>query len=920
VEQARFSPSLERLAGSGVPPPYSEPARASLLIRGADGKPLRDLASDAPREFASYAEIPALVVSALLYIENRELGTPPDPRTNPAVEWDRLASAGLSFFGERLGLHVAVPGGSTLATQLVKYRHSGGGRTHGVAEKLRQMLGATLRAYRDGADTRGERKQIVVDYLNTMPLAATPAFGEVYGLGEGLRAWYGRDLDAVSSALDPDAPENDRAAAFAEVLSLLCAVRAPSRYLVTDHTALKARVELYARLLAEEKILDPTFARHVAARPLSPRPFDPEPPAEDATGSRKAVEAIRVNLARELGVPGLYDLDRLHADVWSTLDAGLEQESVRLLGRLHDPEFVAEKGLKQERLLDRGDPDDVVYSVLLYERSRDGNLLRVQADDLDAAFDLNEGMKMELGSTAKLRTLAHYLECVVGLRDEMSGLGAHALAARAKAAADPITRWAAQTLAEEPDMELDDFLQAALDRRYSASPYEGFFTGGGLHTFANFEPEDNRRIVTVREATQKSINLAYIRLMRDLVRYHEARLPYDADRVLGDGGDPVRGRMLSEIADAESRHALAKAYLAFRGQGTADVLERLLTGSRQGLSAASHAILFFAWTPKDAATEEALGRFLAAHGESVSPAETARLLKAYGNPRLNLADYAYLLKKDPLEVWTAGRLLASPDLGLEALLSESGEAREVASRWLFLGKNRRAQDLRLKIRIEEDAFERMTVSWRRLGFPFERLVPSYATAIGSSCDRPAALAELMGILVNDGVRLPMLRMQQLRFGEGTPYDTVLEPRAARAERVMQPEVARTIRDVLSSVVEGGTARRVAGAFKLPDGTPVPVGGKTGSGDNRFSTFRRGGGLISSRAINRTATFVFYVGDRYFGVLTAFVPGSEASRYKFTSALPVSVLKLLAPAINARLSEPPADAPGSARPLPPPPSS
>ena len=39
---------------------------------------------------------------------------------------------------------------------------------------------------------------------------------------------------------------------------------------------------------------------------------------------------------------------------------------------------------------------------------------------------------------------------------------------------------------------------------------------------------------------------------------------------------------------------------------------------------------------------------------------------------------------------------------------------------------------------------------------------------------------------------------------------------------------------------------------------------------------------------------------YYGVLTAFVPGSEAGKYQFTSSLPLSVLKLAAPIVNARL--------------------
>jgi hypothetical protein len=235
------------------------------------------------------------------------------------------------------------------------------------------------------------------------------------------------------------------------------------------------------------------------------------------------------------------------------------------------------------------------------------------------------------------------------------------------------------------------------------------------------------------------------------------------------------------------------------------------------------------------------------------------------------------------------------------MVERSEGARQLASQWLFAKRARGAQDLRLRIRVEKDAFKRMTPAWQRLGFPFHRLVPSYATAIGSSSDRPAALAELMGIIVNDGVRLPMLRFTSLHWGEGTPYETVMVPKHDAGERVMEPAVAAALRGALADVVDNGTARRIAGAFKTADGKKIVAGGKTGSGDNRVKSFARGGALKSSRVVNRTATFTFYIDDRYFGVLTAFVPGKEAGGYEFTSALSVSILKLLAPALNARMA-------------------
>jgi len=87
------------------------------------------------------------------------------------------------------------------------------------------------------------------------------------------------------------------------------------------------------------------------------------------------------------------------------------------------------------------------------------------------------------------------------------------------------------------------------------------------------------------------------------------------------------------------------------------------------------------------------------------------------------------------------------------------------------------------------------------------------------------------------------------------------------------------------VVENGTAKRLKGVFVTPDGQHVPVGGKTGTGDHRFDVYGRGGALLSSRVVNRTATFVFFIGDRYFGTMMAYVHEPYAAKYKFTSAMP-----------------------------------
>ena len=151
-----------------------------------------------------------------------------------------------------------------------------------------------------------------------------------------------------------------------------------------------------------------------------------------------------------------------------------------------------------------------------------------------------------------------------------------------------------------------------------------------------------------------------------------------------------------------------------------------------------------------------------------------KLFRAYQNPRLTLVDYAYLLSMHPLDLWCASEFYKDADLPWEKLYASSTEARRLGSAWLLSSRNRRAQNVRLRIRIERDAFTRLTPYRQRLGFPFKTMVPSYATAIGSSSDRPVALADLVGILVNDGVRRPARSLTKIHFATGTPYETLLE--------------------------------------------------------------------------------------------------------------------------------------------------
>jgi hypothetical protein len=355
--------------------------------------------------------------------------------------------------------------------------------------------------------------------------------------------------------------------------------------------------------------------------------------------------------------------------------------------------------------------------------------------------------------------------------------------------------------------------------------------------------------------------------------------------------------MLAEVAESEGIQTLSRAYHKLHGAPPAQ-LPQLLLG-RHADSSRHWAILLWAWNR--GANPDSVTEWLADRGRTVLYEDAHRWARSYDNPRFTLEDYAYLLDCQPLDLWLGAQLTRQPDLSWNEVLARSDSARRESESWLLDPHHRRAQDLRLRTRIEQDAFERMTADWRRLGFPFQRLVPSYATAIGSSADRPGALAELMGIIVNGGVRKTPRLVQDLRFGEGTPYETVIAQQEEEPERVMSEPVSRALRDALAGVVETGTARRVHGIFQNPDGTAMKMGGKTGSGDNRIESYAPGGRLIASRPVSRTAAFVFYVGDRYYGVVTASVVGARSGQYVFTSALPLEVLRRFAAGLRGEAS-------------------
>ena len=686
-----------------------------------------------------------------------------------------------------------------------------------------------------------------------------------------------------------------RARAYREVLSLLLALRSPHFYLLQDPNALENQTDRYLRALAERGIISARLRNLALRQKIAPMRRAPAAPALNYV-ENKAPNTIRMALLPMLGLNDTYELDRLDLTVQTTVDQAAQQGITKFFEQIADKKQAAAANLTQYQLLEQSDPTNVVYSFTLYERKPGINVLRVQTDNLNQPLNINQDTRLELGSTAKLRTLINYLEIVAQLHQQCAGKTPEQLKAVPILPDDHLTEWAVQYLATAQDRSEKAMLEAALQRKYSGSPGEAFFTGGGLHVFANFEKFENGQNFTVASGFQNSVNLVFIRLMRDIVNYYRYRVPGATPAVLDDWDNPARQKYLAHFADQEGKVYLSRFYAKYRGETSDQALETLLRSEH--LTPLRAAVTYRSVRPQSGLDE--FTAFLKRHFPAnvlVKKNDPAELYEKYGPDKFNLADRGYLAHVHPLELWMLNYREQHPHADFKELAAASTQLRQDVYWWLFRSHYKHQQDIRIRTQMEEAAFREIHKAWKRQGYPFDSLVPSYATTIGVSGDTPAALADLMGILVNDGVRNPTLKIERLHFGKDTPTETVLGHQTVAGQQVIAPEIAALVRQQLIGVVENGTGRRMHGGITMPDGQMIPVGGKTGTGDNRLESFSANGRVIGDKAVSRTATFVFMIGDRFYGTVLAYVPGSKAASYKFTSALAVQIFKDLAPKLE-----------------------
>lgn len=910
VRQAQWSPRLGWFVDNGGYALYTPKLRTGLQIYDRNGEPLF-AAAYPQRVYSDFNEVPPLVASSLMFIEDRTLLDTQNPLHNPAVEWDRFILASGGRIAGQINHSWQRGGASTLATQIVKYSDSPGGRTGGVEEKLRQMATAAAAAYKNGPNTAASRRGILVTYLNSTPLASRPGYGEVIGVPEALWVWYGTDLAEANQALTQPATTTQALArqgnVYRQVLSLILAGRRPAYYLIKNRQALETLTDAYLRELAHHGVISRRLRDAALAARLEFRAALP-PPQQFSFVDNKATAWLQTELLSLLHLQDLWSLDRYDLTAHSSIDEAAQQRVTDVLTRLGDPAYDQSLGLFGKLMLSPGNkPALINWSFVLYERGANANYLRIHADSLNQPFDINSGAKLQLGSTAKLRTLITYLDVMVALHGKLATTPTPELQQIAITAPDNLTRWAAGYFASASDRSLQPMLDAAMQRTYPAYPVT-YFTGGGNNSFGNFERWENTLTPTVEYAFENSINCAFIRILHDIRDYYTAQSGIDKTNLLADPDDEARIAYLQRFAAQEGRHYLHGFYTSYKGLTPSQALEKL---AGHTAPMASHlADLFLAIHPD--AGQAAMTAFLQAHMPKQAFAELTadRLSQLYGEfaaGKLSLNDVGYIAKVHPLEIWLVIYLQTHPTAKWNDVAKASGDAILKSYSWLLKPSKKFQQNVRIKTLLEQDAFKYIWQDWRHQGYPFDHLVPSLGTAIGASGDRPDALANLIGIILNNGVQLPTVDLDRLNFADGTPYQTDFVRQGA-PQQVLDPAVAATVRRALVGVVQNGTAGLIAGAYRAPNGTPLQTGGKTGSGDNRYHIYGPGGGLRGERVVDRTATFVFFLGDRFFGTVTAYVSGAQAAGFSFDSAMSVQLLKMLQPQLAPLLWPPTPDRP------------
>jgi membrane peptidoglycan carboxypeptidase len=285
------------------------------------------------------------------------------------------------------------------------------------------------------------------------------------------------------------------------------------------------------------------------------------PPLQVPFMGNKATDWLQTELLSLLDVQTVWSLSRYDLPASSSIDSAAQQRVTDVLTRLRDPAYDQSLGLVGKLTLTSGNnPAFINWSFVLYARGAGANYVGIHADSLNEPFDINSGAKLQLGSTAKLRTMITYFDIMTALHSELAPLPAATLQHIGVTAPDTLTRWAARYFVTASDRGLKLMLDAAMQRTYSASPVT-FFTGGGNNGFDNFEHWEDSLVPTVAYAFQNSINCVFVQLIRDTRDYYVTQSGVNETHLLSNPHDPARAAYLRRAGDNAA--PLREAFIFF---------------------------------------------------------------------------------------------------------------------------------------------------------------------------------------------------------------------------------------------------------------------------------------------------------------------------------------------------------------------
>jgi membrane peptidoglycan carboxypeptidase len=690
------------------------------------------------------------------------------------------------------------------------------------------------------------------------------------------------------------------------------ALQRPTQYLIEDRESLNKRIDTFLPYMIEKEIISERLGNASLSVELAFNDQGHNVAPLQNVFDFKAVDTLKAKLLKDFGMSSIYDLNRTDAHVVTTLNAQVTDRVARYLDKLSDHEFLEQEDLTGFRRVNPDLANDVTYSFTLYEKTDVGNVLRVQADTFDGEFNLNENSKLELGSTAKLRTLVTYLDIIEKLHLKYTSYSPSLLQEEHENVHDSFSRWIIDHLSSsESDKSLNGTLEAAMERRYSADHRRGFFTNGGFLRFTNFNFPDYKHDFSVRETIQQSINLSSVRLMEDIVE-HTVYAGMDTDTaLLEDINHKDRDDYLNRFVQYEGNVFLSrykKELTNDRARSPEHILIENIQKKRT-LTPDHLAIIHTTLYPDKTHTNfqhfvEDLREKDLVNFDEINNYEA--LHSKYSSERFDLNDRGYVTGLNPMSLWVAQRLIHNPDEPWSTTRLAATDIIKDSYGWLLNTdantpkKEERIlkkQNRRILVMLEKDAFEIIHSSWKKQGFPFNAMVPSLASALGSSADTPSASSELIGIIINNGKRTPITSFSEIRLAEDTPYEQHFEQQKSSSEQVIAPEVAAIALKTIQGVVEHGTARGAYNSVKLSDGRVLTVGGKTGTGDNEKRVRNNETGKLETVKKDRTAIFIFSIGEHHFGAITASVLNEKADDHGFTSSMATAVFRRVAPLLT-----------------------